>query len=145
MGWFNRKRPEPVDDLRVVRTDARLEDSTALTRLLEPLPEAGELRAQLSSSFFARAWDKRANRDYWISSDGALVVCFTVCGLNLKQAAAVRVRWDALGGQTLLSERVLAELVSAETGQTVQAVSFVTAERTNLAAAAAPEMKRRVG
>jgi len=129
MGWFSRKRPSELEDLRVLRADARVDDAVALTRLLESLPEAGELRSQLNGRFFARAWDKESNRDYWVTSDGTHAGCYTVCGLNLKQAAAVRVRWDALGGQLALTERILAELVSAETGETVQTISFVSSAR----------------
>jgi AraC-like DNA-binding protein len=130
MRWFGRKSPSIVEDIRVLRADARVDDAPAMTRLLESLPEAGEIRSQLNRNFFARAWDKSSNRDYWIRSDGRLAACFTVCGLNLKQAAAVRVRWDALASQLALSERLLAELVSAETGETVQTISFVKCERT---------------
>ena len=130
MGWFSRKLPSVVEEIRVLRADARVDDAHALTRLLESLPEAEEVRSHLNGDFFARAWDKGSNRDYWVRSDGTHAACFTVCGLNLKQAAAVRVRWDALAGQLALSERILAELVSAETGATVQVVSFVKSERT---------------
>ena len=128
MGWFSRKPPSAVEDTRVLRADARVDDVPALTRLLESLPEADELRSHLNGDFFARAWDKGANRDYWVNSDGTHAACFTVCGLNLKQAAAVRVRWDALANQLVLSERVLAELISVETGATVQVISFVKSE-----------------
>ena len=129
MGWFGRKRPSDDEDIRVARADARVDDKAALTVLLEALPEAGELGAQLSSRFFARAWDKATNRDYWVVSDGARATCYTLSGLNLKQAAAVRVRWDALTGQLALTERVLGELVAAETGATVQVVSYIRSEQ----------------
>ena len=132
MGWFGRKRPSDEEDIRVSRADARVDDKAALTTLLEALPEAGELAAHLVNRFFARAWDKATNRDYWVSSDGTRATCYTICGLNLKQAAAVRVRWDAIASQLPLTERVVAELVSAETGATVQVISFVRSEQTVL-------------
>ncbi len=125
MGWFSRKPASVAEDIRVLRADARVDDVRALTRLLESLPEAEEVRSHLQGDFFARAWDKGSSRDYWVRSDGTLAACFTVCGLNLKQAAAVRVRWDAVANQLILSERILAELVSAETGATVQVISLV--------------------
>jgi len=128
MGWFGRKRPSDEEDIRVSRADARIDDATALTSLLSGLPEADGLRGQLSSRFFARAWDKATNRDYWVSSDGTRATCFTLTGLNLKQAAAVRVRWDGLAGQIPLTERVLGELVSAETRTTVQVIAYVRSE-----------------
>ena len=128
MGWFGRKRPSDEDDIRVSRADARVDDVDALTSLLSELPEADGLRDALRNRFFARAWDKATNRDYWISSDGTRASCYTLTGLNLKQAAAVRVRWDGLAGQIPLTERVLGELVSAETKATVQVIGYVRAE-----------------
>jgi hypothetical protein len=130
MGWFNKKPAVEAEEIRVLRSDARVDDVGALTRLLEALPEADGLRAMLTNRYFARAWDKTATRDYWVASDGTHAACYTICGLTLKQAAAVRVRWDAIEGQVALNERVLAELVSAETGETVQVLSFVRSEQT---------------
>ncbi len=130
MGWFSRKPAREPEDIRVLRSDARVGDAASLTNLLEALPEADGLREQLVNRFFARAWDKVSSRDYWIASDGIQATCYTICGLNLKQAAAVRVRWDAVEGQVALGERVIAELVSAETGVTVQTISYVRSEQT---------------
>jgi hypothetical protein len=135
MGWFNRKPqteslPAGAEEVRVLRSDARVDDPVALARLLEALPESDGLGSQLQARFFARAWDKKSSRDYWVYSDGTYASCYTICGLNLKQAAAVRVRWDAIEGQVELSERLLASLVSAETGDTVQVLSYVRSEQT---------------
>ncbi|HUN25421.1 MAG TPA: hypothetical protein VMU67_03870 [Steroidobacteraceae bacterium] len=106
----------------VQRAEARLDDAPALARLLERLPEAEDLRARLVSPFFARAWDTRVRRDHWIQSDGARVTCFTISGVTLAQAAAVRVRWDAMRGRTELTEELLADLVAAQTGTSVTLV-----------------------
>jgi hypothetical protein len=130
MGWFGRKRSSDEEDIRVSRADSRVDDTPGLTSLLSALPEADGLREQLVNRFFARAWDKTSNRDYWISSDGIRASCYTLSGLNLKQAAAVRVRWDAIAGQFALTERLLGELVSAETKTTVQVISYVRVEQT---------------
>jgi hypothetical protein len=130
MGWFSRKPASEREDISVLRSDARVDDADALTSLLAALPEAEGLREQLVNRFFARAWDKASSRDYWIASDGTLASCYTLCGLTLKQAAAVRVRWDAVEGQLALGERVVAELVSAETGGIVQTISYVRSEQT---------------
>lgn len=135
MGWFSRKPqtqsvPGETEEVRVLRSDARVDDDIALARLLEALPEADGLRTQLVNRFFARAWDKGRRRDYWVYSDGTYASCYTICGLNLKQAAAVRVRWDAVEGQIALGERLLASLVSAEIGVTVQILSYVHSEHT---------------
>lgn len=128
MGWFNRKSDSELGEIQVLRSDALVDDAGALATLLKALPDSDGLGLQLLSRFFARAWDKSGSRDYWIASDGTLATCYTICGLNLKQAAAVRVRWDAIEGQVALGERVLAGLVSSETGSVVQALSSVRAE-----------------
>ena len=75
--WKRRDRDTGVTVRHVA---AALTDAVALDRLLEPLPEARELRPRLASEFFARAWDARLQRDYWIASDGSSVVCFTIRG-----------------------------------------------------------------
>ena len=100
----------------IYRHEARVADSAALARLLEPLPEHAELLPRLSSPFFARAWDSRTDRDHWISSDGARVLCLTVAGLTLSEAAQVRVRWDARRRHRTLEASVLAALVATEMG-----------------------------
>jgi|GEM_PF-3185222 len=100
----------------VRRIDARVDDPASLDRLLEPLPESNELRERLRQALFVRAWDEAEQRDYWVRSDGVRVACFVLSGLTLKQAAAVRVRWDALRGRAALTEDRLADLIARETG-----------------------------
>ncbi len=100
-----------------------MEDGAALDRLLGPLPEAQDLRSRLSGPFFARAWDADAQRDHWLASDGLRVTCYTISGLTLRQAAAVRVRWDALRGRIALTESALADLIARETGSPVTLAS----------------------
>lgn len=114
--WKRRNRETEVS---VQRASASLEDAPALDRLLAPLPEASELRPRLTGQFFARAWDAAAKRDYWVSSDGALVVCFTIEGLTLKQAAAVRVRWDSQRSRPELTSELLADLIAKQIRRSV--------------------------
>jgi hypothetical protein len=114
--WKRRARDTEVS---VQRIEASLGDPAALERLLRPLPEASELRPRLAAQFFARAWDAHLQRDYWVMSDGARVVCLTVTGLSLKQAAGVRVRWDARRGQSELTEERLADVIAKEIGRSV--------------------------
>jgi hypothetical protein len=113
--WKRRDRDTGVT---VRHAAAPLTDAAALDRLLEPLPEASELRPRLAGKFFARAWDAKVQRDYWITSDGTSVVCFTIRGLTLQQAAAVRVRWDAKRRRKLGTE-ALADVIAAQIGCSV--------------------------
>lgn len=113
------RRRDRAYDVAVRRTEARLDDRDALDRLLAPLPEGEDLKPRLGAPFFARAWDAGARLDHWIASDGARVVCLTVSGLTLKQAAEVRVRWDAAHARAELTEEALADLIAAQTGSPV--------------------------
>jgi hypothetical protein len=94
MNWFwSRRTPRAGASVR--RLMAQLDDPEGLDQLLRELPESAELRPRLAGSFFARAWDAATERDLWIVSDGARVVCYILEGLKFQQAATVRVRWDA--------------------------------------------------
>jgi hypothetical protein len=117
------KRRARQGDATVHRANARLDDSAAVERLLKPLPESQDLRSRLQGPFFARAWDAEAQQDHWLASDGACVTCYTISGLTLPQAAAVRVRWDALRGGSELTEDLLADLIASETRSPVTLVS----------------------
>ena len=124
MVGFRRHAPNvEANGVSVLRADALLSDSPALDLLLRPLPEAQELRPRLAAEFFARAWDTELQRDYWVVSDGHRVTCYTVCGLTLKQAAAVRVRWDSLRRRPTLTQALLADVIAAETGGAVTLVT----------------------
>jgi hypothetical protein len=118
--WKRRARNKGIT---VRRTEAGVGDGAALDRLLHALPEADELRPRLRATFFARAWDAATQRDHWILSDGSWVRCFTIDGLTLRQAASVRVRWDAMRDRTELTEERLADVVAGETGTSVTLVS----------------------
>ncbi len=117
------KRRTRENEATVQRAEAQLSDGAGLDRLLECLPEAEEVRPRLSESFFARAWDPKTRRDHWVASDGQRVTCYTISGLTLQQAAAVRVRWDAMKGRAELSEERLADLIAHQTGGSVTLAS----------------------
>jgi hypothetical protein len=118
--WKRRARQK---EATVQRGDAPLTDRAALDRLLHHLPEAEEVRPRLVEPFFARAWDPERQCDYWVASDGQQVTCYTISGLTLQQAAAVRVRWDALRGRAKLSEDLLADLIARQVGCSVTLMS----------------------
>lgn len=118
--WRRRAAREAAsEEAAVQRVEARVDDAASLDRLLEPLPQTEELRSRLAGPLFVRGWDTTARRDYWVQSDGVRVTCFMLSGLTLKQAAAVRVRWDALRGRAELTEDLLADLIAHETGSPV--------------------------
>ncbi|HTV50818.1 MAG TPA: hypothetical protein VME21_06495 [Steroidobacteraceae bacterium] len=105
------------------RGEAQLDQPRALEQLLSPLPENAELRPRLTTPLFVRAWHADTQRDYWVVSDGTRVVCYTLSGLTLQQAAAVRVRWDAKRTLEELNEEALAEIIAKVTGALVTLVS----------------------
>ena len=119
-GWWKRRVRESSATVR--RVSARLDQPAALERLLQPLPEREELRARLAAPLFVRAWDAVELQDHWVSSDGREITCYTLSGLTLKQAAAVRVRWDAKRSPAALSEEALADVIAAQIGAPVTIV-----------------------
>ncbi|HUK03203.1 MAG TPA: hypothetical protein VLW26_13070 [Steroidobacteraceae bacterium] len=118
MTSFWKKRARPAE-ITVQRVRAGVEDSAALDQLLQRLPEAHELRPRLTAPFFVRAWDADAQQDHWVAGNGVHVECFTIGGLTLKQAAAVRVCWDNFANGTELTEQRLADVIATQTGSSV--------------------------
>lgn len=104
---------------------ARIDDPAALSRLLEPVPDAGSVRQSVTSGTpgFGQVWHDETSRDYWIAWSAETVACFTIAGLTLEQAARVRIRFDELDhSSTGLDARLLAGLMSDELGATVSLV-----------------------
>jgi hypothetical protein len=103
-------------------SDAPIDDETALLLLLQPLPEAEQLRPDLRPGgvFFGHVWHREASRDYWIASDGKRVVRFAIEGLSLQKAWELRRFWDSVrnGNPDIeLDVANLADMIEGVTGQ----------------------------
>jgi hypothetical protein len=109
-------------DIRIVSVRASVADSAALTRLLDEVPDADEIRAELMRPYFTRRWQYSGQRSFWIASDGSTAVCLTLTGLDLDEVIAVWLSFDdhrRRSGFTL-SAGALGEIIQAELGLTVE-------------------------
>jgi hypothetical protein len=97
---------------------ARASDSEALDQLLAVVPDRGEVRSLLGKNFFGQMYERETKRDFWLGSDGKIVVCITIAGVNLEDAAKIRAAFDQK--TDTLDKRTVASLVSSVTGLTVQ-------------------------
>lgn len=101
---------------------ALIADGRALTRLLDEVPEAEEIRTELSKPYFSRRWQQSMQRSFWITSDGTTAVCLTVTGLDLDEMVVLWVSFDDYRRRTgfTLSATTLGEIIEAELGVTVE-------------------------
>jgi hypothetical protein len=103
---------------RISSARAQVCDSRALTRLLDEVPEAEDIRVQLSNPFFARRWQQSMQRSFWITSDGDTAVCLTLTGLDVDEMVALWVAFDTYRARPgfSLSATSLGEIIEAELG-----------------------------
>jgi len=103
-------------------TRALVADGAALSRLLDEVPDAEEIRIELDKLYFTRRWQHSMSRSFWITSDGTTAVCLTVSGLDLDKTVALWVcfdqHWRRAGFN--LSACTLSQIIQAEIGLTVE-------------------------
>src|SRR5579872_2132642 len=101
---------------------AQVADSRGMTRLLDEVPEAEEIREQLCKPFFARRWQQSMQRSFWITSDGQTAICLTLTGLDVDEVVAIWVAFDTYRGRPgfSLSATSLGEIIEAELGVAVE-------------------------
>ncbi|HUI59454.1 MAG TPA: hypothetical protein VLX90_04490 [Steroidobacteraceae bacterium] len=107
---------------KISSAQARIADGNALTRLLDEVPEAQEIRDALSKPYFTRRWQQSMQRSFWITSDGTTAVCHTVTGLDLDEMVVLWVSFDEhrhRAGFTL-SALTLSKIIETELGLTVE-------------------------
>jgi hypothetical protein len=107
---------------RISTAQALITDGRAVTRLLDEVPEAEEIRAALSKPYFTRRWQQSMQRSFWITSDGTTAVCLTVTGLDLDEMVVLWVSFDEYRRRAdfTLSATTLSEIIEAEVGVTVE-------------------------
>ena len=107
---------------KISSAHAQVADSRAVTRLLDEVPEAEEIRQQLCNPFFARRWQQSLQRSFWITSDGQTAVCLTLTGLDVDEMVAVWVAFDLYRTRPgfSLSATSLGEIIQTELGIVVE-------------------------
>lgn len=107
-----------MNSTKITSARAQVADCRALSRLLDEVPDAEEIGAQLCKPFFTRRWQQSMQRSFWITSDGQIAVCLTLTGLDLDEMVAIWVAFDAYRSRPgfCLSASSLGAIVEAELG-----------------------------
>lgn len=108
-------------ETRITSARALVADTTAVTRLLDEVPDAGEIRLELSKPYFTRRWRHSDLHSFWIASDGTTAVCHTLTGLVLDEVIALWLSFDDYRRQPgfNLSASALRNIIEKELGLTV--------------------------
>jgi hypothetical protein len=111
-----------MSETKISSAQALVSDGYAITRLLDEVPEAEEIRGALSAPYFTRRWQQSMQRSFWITSDGTTAVCLTVTGLDVDEMVALWVSFDEHRRRPgfMLSAVVLGEIIEAELGFSVE-------------------------
>ena len=109
-------------ETRITSAQAAVADSIALMRLLDEVPDAGEIRGELSKPYFTRRWRPADQHSFWIASDGKTAVCHTLTGLELDEVIALWLSFDDYRRRPgfTLSASSLGKIIETELGLTVE-------------------------
>jgi hypothetical protein len=109
-------------ETKISSARALIADARAMAELLDEVPEAQEIRAELSKPYFTRRWQQSMQRSFWITSDGTTAVCLTVTGLDLDEMVALWVSFEDYRRRVgfTLSANTLSQIIEAELGLTVE-------------------------
>ena len=110
-----------MSETRITSAQALVADPTAIRRLLDEVPDAGEISLELSKPYFTRRWRHSDLHSFWIASDGTTAVCHTLTGLELDEVIALWLSFDDYRRQPgfRLSASSLSRIIEAELGLTV--------------------------
>jgi hypothetical protein len=110
-------------ETRISSAQALISDGRGITRLLDEVPEAEEIRTQLAKPhFFIRRWQQSMQRSFWITSDGITALCLTVTGLDIDEMVVLWVSFEEYRRRAgfTLSATALSQIIEAELGLTVE-------------------------
>ena len=108
---------------RISSAKALIADGRAVTRLLDEVPEAEEIRPELSKPyFFIRRWQQSMQRSFWITSDGTTALCLTITGLDIDEMVVLWVSFEEYRRRAgfTLSATTLSQIIEAELGLAVE-------------------------
>lgn len=82
--------------IQIHERQAYLHDRASVAKLLASIPWPHSVGSLLRKSFFARKWDGTHQSDYWLASDGTMVVSVRISGASAAAVAKMRMRFDDL-------------------------------------------------
>jgi hypothetical protein len=109
-------------ETKISSAQALIADGRAMTRLLDEVPEADEIRLELSKPYFTRRWQQSMQRSFWITSDGTTALCLTVTGLDVDEMVVLWVSFEEYRRRAdfTLSAMTLSQIIESELGVTVE-------------------------
>jgi hypothetical protein len=110
-------------DIQIYKAEARITDADALERLFALVPDNEPERARLGTTFITVMYHPETRRDYWLASDGKLVVCLTIAGIDHETALKIRDLYFQQDNPTFNDVRTLAAVVALATGETIQVLN----------------------
>jgi len=108
---------------RISSAQALIADGRGITSLLDEVPEAEEIRPELSKPhFFIRRWQQSMQRSFWITSDGTTALCLTITGLDIDEMVVLWVSFEEYRRRAdfTLSATALSQIIEAELGLAVE-------------------------
>ncbi|MDA8348902.1 MAG: hypothetical protein M0038_08885 [Pseudomonadota bacterium] len=113
-----------MDDVRILSLRARISDAAAMARLLQNVPDADAVRAELAQPCFTWRCQGATQHSYWLAGNGETALCLTVLGLNLDEVIAVWLAVDERRGQPgfTFSAQVLRDFIREELGVRAEVV-----------------------
>jgi hypothetical protein len=109
-------------ETRITSAQALVADPSAIVRLLDEVPDAGEICVELSKPYFTRRWRHSDQHSFWIASDGTTAVCHTLTGLELDEVIVLWLSFDDYRRRPgfTLSASFLSGIIETELGLTVE-------------------------
>ena len=107
---------------KIASAQALIADGGAITRLLDEVPEAEEIRPELSKPYFIRRWQQSMQRSFWITSEGTTALCLTVTGLDIEENVLLWVSFETYRRRAdfTLSATTLSQIIEAALGLAVE-------------------------
>lgn len=109
-------------ETKISAARARVADPAAMMRLLDEVPGANEIRAELRKPYFTHRWQRSMKRSFWITSDGTTAVCLILTGLEVDELVAIWGNLDEYRRRPgcILSANTLRKVIEAEIGLSVE-------------------------
>jgi len=111
-----------IVETRISAAQSLANDSMAVRRLLDDVPDAADIQTELCKPYFTRRWQQSMQRSFWIASDGTTAVCLTLTGLDVDETVAVWVSFDEYRRRPgfILSAHTLNAIIESEIGVTAE-------------------------
>jgi hypothetical protein len=105
------------DDTIILTSTARIDDSSAMTAFLAPIPDSEVLAELLSAKqpLNTRAYDDERQAARFVISDGTTATCFAVTGITIDQAEMITLECEETDAWSDAAFRAAADRILSRT------------------------------